>query len=308
MDNHKFFNAGTLQGIPVVTEGMAIGAGSHTDDGLAYMSMPKEMLTFQPPILPEPEEMQAHPNAVKTLNALLEMVHSYLNGNIPAPMSLLHLSDSDITMINRVLGEGEVSATISAEKTAKKTDADNNANDSNDTHIAIQETIFIGVWRIIAHKGQQIIYDALEVNSIPTLIKQTAIQDSECKHHPAPIPDELYNVPPIVHEVHNYSQQWHIGKPIHVVNLTLLPVSEMDIAYIDNQLGTGRITVLSRGYGNCRITNTLLPNVWRLVYYNSMDKVILNAIEVSEIPEVACASLEDLTDTKERLTEVLAWL
>ncbi len=218
-------------------------------------------------------------------------------------MSLLHLSPTDITMINRVLGEGEVSATISSELTDE---TDNQADAV--TRIEIQETMLIGIWRIIARKGQQTVYDTLEVNAIPALIKQIAEQDTQCEYQPAPIPDALYNVPPIVHEVQNYSQTWRVGAPIHVVNLTLLPVSDIDIAYIDNQLGTGRITVLSRGYGNCRITNTLLPNVWRLVYYNSMDKVILNSIEVSDIPEVACASLEDLTDTHERLIEVLAYL
>jgi hydrogenase-1 operon protein HyaF len=44
------------------------------------------------------------------------------------------------------------------------------------------------------------------------------------------------------------------------------------------------------------------------VYYNSQDKVILNAIEVSTLPEVACAAVEDLADTHERLSEVLQWV
>jgi hydrogenase-1 operon protein HyaF len=92
------------------------------------------------------------------------------------------------------------------------------------------------------------------------------------------------------------------------VNLTLLPMSNEDIGFMDHHLGTGRVLILSRGYGNCRITNTRVPNTWRVVYYNSQDVVILNTVEVTALPEVAMAAKEDLEDSFERLTEVLAWV
>jgi hydrogenase-1 operon protein HyaF len=94
----------------------------------------------------------------------------------------------------------------------------------------------------------------------------------------------------------------------HVVNLSLLPVTPEDIGFLDHHLGTGRVLMLSRGYGNCRISNTRLRNCWRVVYYNSMDKVILNTVEVVDMPEVAMAAAEDLRDSFERLQEVMAWL
>ena len=118
----------------------------------------------------------------------------------------------------------------------------------------------------------------------------------------------MVNVPTILVELADQRERWSPGQDAHVVNLTLLPLSPDDIAHIDHQLGTGRVVILSRGYGNCRITNTLAANTWRVVYYNSQDKVILNAIEVSTLPEVACAAQEDLADTHERLSEVLQWV
>jgi len=51
-----------------------------------------------------------------------------------------------------------------------------------------------------------------------------------------------------------------------------------------------------------------VAHTWRIVYYNSQDAVILNTVEVSAMPEVACAALEDLNDSHERLAEVLAWV
>jgi hydrogenase-1 operon protein HyaF len=68
------------------------------------------------------------------------------------------------------------------------------------------------------------------------------------------------------------------------------------------------VLILSRGYGNCRITNCAVANTWRVVYYNSQDAVILNSVEVCDMPEVACAAAEDLQDSVGRLREVLHWV
>jgi hydrogenase-1 operon protein HyaF len=39
-----------------------------------------------------------------------------------------------------------------------------------------------------------------------------------------------------------------------------------------------------------------------------MDTVILNAVEVTDMPDVACAAQEDLRDSLERLQEVIEWV
>ncbi|WP_254786780.1 hydrogenase expression/formation protein [Methylomonas sp. LWB] len=40
-------------------------------------------------------------------------------------------------------------------------------------------------------------------------------------------------------------------------------------------------------------------------YFNSQDKLILNTQEVSEVPNVVCASAEDIADSHQRLQEIL---
>ena len=67
----------------------------------------------------------------------------------------------------------------------------------------------------------------------------------------------------------------------------------------------GSTDIPSRGYGNCRVTATATPHVWRVQFYNSMDQLILDTFEVTEMPEVALAAAEDLMDSAERLREVL---
>ena len=76
----------------------------------------------------------------------------------------------------------------------------------------------------------------------------------------------------------------------------------------DAQIGAGRVLILSRGYGNCRIVDTRLLNTWRVTYFNSSDIIILDTLEVCRVPDVACAAAEDLEDSAERLAEVLQWV
>ena len=64
--------------------------------------------------------------------------------------------------------------------------------------------------------------------------------------------------------------------------------------------------ILSRGYGNCRISSTATRNVWWVQFFNSQETLILNTIEICEVPEVACAAQEDIDESAERLDEILA--
>lgn len=67
----------------------------------------------------------------------------------------------------------------------------------------------------------------------------------------------------------------------------------------------GDTIILSRGYGNCRVSSTRTNNVWWVQYYNSQDAMILNSIEIINVPEVVCAAQEDIDDSAERVAEVM---
>jgi hydrogenase-1 operon protein HyaF len=96
--------------------------------------------------------------------------------------------------------------------------------------------------------------------------------------------------------------------PAHVINLTLLPLSPEDAAHLDALLDGGTVVILSRGFGNCRISSTAVRNVWRVQYFNNMQTLILNTIEVVEMPEVAIAAQEDLLETRGRLADLVSWM
>lgn len=275
-----------------------VGAGSHVEeDELVYMSMPQGMETFRAPILPEPEEIAAHGAAKAALQTVERALTDVLADGLNRVVALSDLSGEDRALVNSVLGEGEVSACV------QQASADGAV-------VQIQESVYAGIWRVLHMRGDAVFEDSIEIGTIPRILEDAARQDGceVMERWSGPLPGNVHNAPLLLGEIEDQYARWTAGQSAYVINLTLLPMSVEDIGFMDHHLGTGRVLILSRGYGNCRITNCRVPNTWRVVYYNSQDTVILNTVEIGALPEVARAAREDLEDTQHRFREVLAWL
>jgi hydrogenase-1 operon protein HyaF len=285
--------------IPVVAAaGFGIGPGSQPEEEtLDYLPMPSGMETFRAPVLPEPEDVAGCHGAHRALRGALAQLDLVRQGAGNLGVDLSGLPVADLKLINQVLGEGEVSAVVQG------------SGDSGYT-LRVQESVFAGVWRVVASVNGVVTSDTIELGAIPQALKTAALEDvsTVVPRWQGALPPNVQNAPSLLAEIEDQWRVWRTGQPAHMVNLTLLPMSVEDIGFLDHHLGTGRVLILSRGYGNCRISNTLRPNCWRVVYYNSQDIVILNTVEVSELPDVAQAAQEDLDDSHERLVEVLAWV
>lgn len=282
--------------IPVLAVGF--GPGSQTEeDTLAYLPMPQGMETFRPPVLPEPEEVLHCQQGKRALREALAQLDLVRQGAGNLGVDLGGLPAADLKLINQVLGEGEVSALVQGSGPGGYT-------------LRVQESVFPGVWRVVASVNGVVSSDTIELGAVPLALKTAAQEDvsDSVPRWQGALPPNVQNAPTLLSEIEDQWRIWRAGQPAHVVNLTLLPMSTEDIAFLDHHLGTGRVLILSRGYGNCRITNTRMPNCWRVVYYNSQDLVILNTVEVVELPDVAQAAQEDLDESHARLAEVLAWV
>ena len=121
----------------------------------------------------------------------------------------------------------------------------------------------------------------------------------------APKPAGVVNAPVLLVELMDKSAGFSDQAELHVINLTLLPHTEPDLEWLDTALGQGSVEILSRGYGDCRISATGQAHVWRVQFFNSMDVLILDTFEVTRLPEVALAAPEDLADSAERIREVM---
>lgn len=276
--------------IPIV----ALGPGSQPEDEqLDYLKMPADMTTYRPPVLPQADAVAGSVQALAWLREVLAAIDAWLGGATRCVIELPLLAPPDMRTLNQILGEGEASAIVRGRQ--------------GDELWQVQESVFAGIWRLTHWRDGVLVGDSIEVAAAPALFRQAAGQDAGARPPPweGALPPEVQNAPMLLDEVLDQSRRWQPGMTPHVVNLSLLPVTLADIAFLDHHLGTGNVTILSRGYGNCRIVNTCTPNCWRLVYYNSMDKVILNTVEVVDLPEVALAAVEDLRDSRERLADVL---
>ena len=290
--------------LPVVS----VGPGSQPveDETLDYISMPQGMATWRPPVLPEPEELAGHAGAVRVLHQALAALQAAARGEPVAPVPVTGLDEADLALLHQVLGEGEVSARVAAAPVGA------GEREGRDL-VVVQESVFAGLWRVVRAVDGEGPRDWLEVGAVPEVLRAAARDDGRRQPLPAlsalpPAPPEVQNAPLLLAEVIDHAMRWQPGRSTQVINLTLLPVTPLDIGWLDMQLGDGRVQILSRGYGNCRITSTATAMTWRVVYYNSQDTVILNTVEVGALPEVACAAIEDLQDSVERLGEVLAWV
>lgn len=277
--------------IPVVAFSQTLGPGSqHEDETLDYLPMPHDMHTYRAPILPEPEAIQGCAQARAWLTRLRDGVRDWVPGTRAWSLDMAALAEADRRLIDQVLGEGEVSAQVTGTYGT----------------LAIQESVFAGVWRLRGRDRDGLVFaDRVEVGAVPDPVRLAALAGAKLPRKPALAPG-VVNAPALIAEI--VEQVGQPGPGGHVINLSLLPFGPEDAAWLDQCLGRGPATLLSRGYGNCRITATGVARVWWVQYFNSQDALILNTLEIVDVPEVACAAAEDLEDSAERLSEVLEWI
>lgn len=257
---------------------------------LDILQLPSGMQTYAAPSLPEPEEVASLTRAKACLSELLALLQGYRESD-PAvlQLDLSGLDRANLELIDQVLGEGEVSLVLSTEPETR-----------------IQESVLAGVWRIRVQDGAgRLLQDLVEVGDIPSLIRDRAFNGSADRvvMEAERLPQGVINAPPLLAEIND--KLANPGDAPHVINLTLLPQTEEDLAFLGERLGRGQVTILSRGYGNCRITSTATRQVWWVQYFNSQDRNILNSLEITPVPSVACAAPEDIRDSAERLAEIL---
>jgi hydrogenase-1 operon protein HyaF len=281
-----------LRDIPVVP----LGPGSQPEepDGaqLEYIDMPKGVNTYSIPDTPEADEVRDLLGAREAMQWLLDALGRYEPDGDPLMANITRLDERNRELVNQILGDGEVSAKYAGVVRAR-----------------MQEAVLAGVWRTFyLDESGNITHDLVEVADVPYLVRMPASRDPDplARLRNLQPPDEVMNAMPIITEIREHADQFPItGKP-HSINLTLLPLSKEDIEFLETALGQGPIDLLSRGYGDCRVRSTSIPNVWWVRFYNSMGTVVLDTLEVIDVPGVACAALEDIRDSKKRLEDILA--
>lgn len=279
-----------FKGIPVHT----VGAGSQPaeEDGetLSYIDMPKDMSTYQPPMMPEAEAVTDLAGARQAMAWLRSALAEYGNASMPLLANLTALAPDCRELVNQILGEGEVSVSYNGLLRAKS-----------------QEAVLAGVWRTLyLDQDERVTVDLLEVADAPHIVREADGRNREINTCDEDLPEDVMNAMPILIELESHVQRHAREKTSHAINLSLLPLTDADLEFLDERLGRGPVDILSRAYGKCQIISTCTPKVWWIRYYNSMGTLILNTLEVVDVPAVVCAAAEDLSDSAKRLDDILA--
>ncbi len=253
-----------------------------------YMEMPSEMATFSIPALPETDEAAGCEAALRILGEVQAACGLHNAAAVNRIFDLTALDETNKAFVAQVLGEGEVAIIAGPD-------------------VQVQESVLAGVWRLRRTDETGVEREEIVVGGFPR--DALVIAEEGAAKTVAPVngelPEGVVNAPAVLTELGAALGQYEASGRTHAVNLSLLPHTEADLAFLTDKLGRGLVTVLSRGYGNCRISATGTAHIWWVQYFNSQDALILNTLEVTRVPDVACAAPEDLEASAERLAEIL---
>jgi hydrogenase-1 operon protein HyaF len=282
-----------MKEFPVPLQAIGPGTQPEEDAELDFLPMPRDMNTFAMPRVPE----KADPGALAASRDVLASFLTGLEGWDPdgatkgPRVDLSGVDAAALEITNQMLGEGEVSIQVKGERRWR-----------------IQESVFTGLWRCCEVDAEgRLLADWLEAAAVPEVALEAA--RAAASGLPAVAwPAGAMNSPALVAEIGSQLQTRDPAARAHVINLTLFPMTADDHAVLERALPVGPVAMISRGFGNCHVTSTLTRNVWRVQYFNTMNTLILNTLEVVGVPEVALASAEDLADSRQRLAELVQWM
>ena len=274
-----------MQGFTMPPAGFGPGSQPTPEDGveLDYLPLPSGMRTFSEPWI-DPDDAESAQPALAVLARVAVACDRVAAGGAAEALDVAMLDDAARRLLAETLGEGEVSARLEV-----------------DPPVRAVESVFAGVWSLTSGARSRI-----EIAHAPTAVAARAFTPvAPAQGSATPRGSGVVNAPPILSELLDRSAAWRPGDEVHVVNLTLLPHTPEDLDFLEAGFGKGAATLISRGYGGCRVEATATRNLWRVRYFNSMDVMILDSFEVTDMPEVALAATEDLSDSAGRIRDVL---
>ncbi|MCA1374433.1 MULTISPECIES: hydrogenase expression/formation protein [Bradyrhizobium] len=229
-----------------------------------------------------------YPNATLLLANAAAAVRGQRSGARTQLYGLANLSDGERKLIDELLGEGEVAGVVAL---------------PDGSLAQIRESVLAGIWRL--RIGTEPAHEYVEVGSIPQIVRRAATDLTSADLVIGMPPNGAMNVQPVLAEIRERARVWRLGMHAHVINLMSLPMSIMDLAFLQQSLGNGPVQLMLHGYGTCRVQATGIRNVWSVQFFNSTDDIILDTLEIGGVPIVALAADEDFQDSAERMQEII---
>jgi hydrogenase-1 operon protein HyaF len=163
-----------------------------------------------------------------------------------------------------------------------------------------------GIWRVESSTADGTQGEWIEIGPVPAPVLRAAAELPRAEIQvPEHMPQGAMNAPALLFELQQRSSEYRPGAENHVINFTLLPITDVDAQVLTGVLGQVPLVIRSGGFGSSRVFATGLRHVWAVQYINGMGNVILDTLEVGGVPISVLAAREDFEDSAERLSEVL---
>jgi hydrogenase-1 operon protein HyaF len=266
-----------------------VPAAAVGDDQLRLIGMPTGLVR---PVRQALATDQLTPAAREVMDAIVSDLSSRAAGaeGPPTRYSLGHLDEAGKASIADILGEGDVWAKVGV----------------GDRFWRVVESVMTGVWRLEASAADGTTEECIDVGPVPGPVLRAAAELPRATIDiPKQMPPGAMNAPSLLAELKDRSSKYQPGAENHVINFTLLPLTDVDAEVLTGVLGQIPLVIRSGGYGSSRVFATGLRHVWAVQYVNGMGSVILDTLEVGGVPVSVLAAREDFEDSAERLTEIL---
>lgn len=268
--------------------GVFLGGAAGDDDGLRLLDIhssesPRQAL--------DPDLIA---RAGEGVCAFLDRVRSALaghrDGDEPPRFGFEALDDADRRVLAEILGEGEVTIGLGL-----------------DPRFEARESVLPGLWRVrIVEPDGSVAQEWLEIGDVPRVVRAGAQAMTRPELVvPEHAPEGAMNAMPVLGEVAERMRQWRPGRSNHVINFTLMPMTPVDTTLIARVLGRAAFDSQSRGFGSCKVHLTAHRGVWGVQYFNGMGKVILDTLEIGEVPVALLAAQDDYAESAVRLGDIL---
>ena len=264
-------------------------ASTEGDDQLRLIGMPTGL------VRPARQAMAAE-QLTPAGHAVLHEVIADLRRRVETPdapprrFGLGELDEAGKAALADVLGEGDVWAKVGV----------------GDAFWRVVESVMPGIWRLESSTADGTTSEYIEVGAVPQPILRAAAELPRDRIDiPAQMPQGAMNAPYLLAELQDRSAKYVPRAENHVINFTLLPLTEVDAEVLAGVLGQIPLVIRSGGYGSSRVFATGLRHVWAVQYVNGMGNVILDTLEVGGVPVSVLAAKEDFEDSAARLAEIL---
>jgi hydrogenase-1 operon protein HyaF len=229
---------------------------------------------------------EAGPGAAAFLREVAAALRSRAESAPAQRLPLNDLTEADRAAVEDLLGEGEVHLVF------------------GDGSVQAFESVMTGVWRVHETRPEGTV-DTIDVSDVPAATRAALAACRAAVPLLTPEAEGVMNAPALLAEVAHRAAVWRPGEANHVISLTLLPISEADQAALHGALGGGPVIATAQGYGSVRVTATACRHVWSVQYLNARDAIILDTLEIGDVPAAIRAAAEDFEDSAQRLDAVM---